>query len=233
MRKSVEIEGRAPVVVGIRRNRHARRLSLRVSDIDGRTTLTAPSWVAERDILRFLEEKQDWLRSALPEPGAAKRVAPGAVICVEGWEHRIAQSNETRGAARLERGEIHVPGLSEATGRRVGALFKVMARDRLSAQVETCADVLNRAYGQIRLRDTRSRWGSCSAQGDLMFCWRLIMAPPEVLNYVAAHEVAHLVEMNHSPRFWATVERLQPKFAEPRAWLKANGRTLLAWRFGD
>jgi hypothetical protein len=86
---------------------------------------------------------------------------------------------------------------------------------------------------RITLRDTRSRWGSCTADGALMYSWRLILAPPSVLDYVAAHEAAHLVEMNHSARFWALVERLCPDWQAERAWLRREGAALQAWRFRD
>ncbi|MGR3434759.1 MAG: M48 family metallopeptidase, partial [Shimia sp.] len=83
------------------------------------------------------------------------------------------------------------------------------------------------------LRDTRSRWGSCSAAGGLNYSWRLVMAPPEVLDYVAAHEVAHLAQMNHSPRFWAEVAGLMPGYEAPRGWLRRHGADLHRYRFGD
>ena len=91
---------------------------------------------------------------------------------------------------------------------------------------------LGRRFGRVTLRDTRGRWGSCSAAGDLMFSWRLILAPDAVLDYVAAHEVAHLAEMNHSPRFWATLAGLTPEYAAPRDWLRRNGAGLMAYDFG-
>ena len=109
-----------------------------------------------------------------------------------------------------------------------------MARERLTSAVAAYAETLGRPFGRITLRDPRSRWGSCSSKGDLMFSWRLIMAPPEVLDYVAAHEVAHLAEMNHSDRFWAVCRRLCPETDKHRRWSKQNGAELLAWRFeGD
>jgi hypothetical protein len=114
---------------------------------------------------------------------------------------------------------------------RIAAFLKVRARDRLAAASDHYAAQIGRKVVQISLRDTRSRWGSCTPDGALMYNWRLIMAPPAVLDYVAAHEVAHLIEMNHSPAFWAVVARIYPNWQVQRDWLKRNGAVLQAVRF--
>ncbi|MFM2356655.1 MAG: hypothetical protein RLZZ528_2391, partial [Pseudomonadota bacterium] len=113
------------------------------------------------------------------------------------------------------------------------AFLRVAARTRLNAACDRFAAALGRPYSRIALRDTRSRWGSCTQDGGLMFSWRLVMAPPEVLDYVAAHEVAHLAEMNHSDAFWSVVARLYPDHARQRRWLKAEGSLLHGYRFRD
>jgi predicted metal-dependent hydrolase len=120
-----------------------------------------------------------------------------------------------------------------APGPRIAAWLKLQARDRLAVEVATFADRLGREPRSLRLRDTRSRWGSCSSAGDLMFSWRLAMAPPEVLAYVAAHEVAHLAEMNHAPAYWRTLAGLMPGYEAPRQWLRREGTRLHRFRFTD
>jgi len=137
-----------------------------------------------------------------------------------------------RGAA-LRDGRLEVPDDPARVGARVRAFLKEQARGRLVAASERHATALGCDFGRITLRDTRSRWGSCSSRGDLMYSWRLVMAPPEVLDYVAAHEVAHLAEMNHSPAFWALVGQLCPGHRAPRAWLRAHGTLLHRVRFDD
>ena len=107
------------------------------------------------------------------------------------------------------------------------------ARDVLATACDAYAARLGRPYAGLTLRDTRSRWGSCSSAGRLMFSWRLILAPPEVLRYVAAHEVAHLAQMNHSPAFWAEVTRIHGPYAAERKWLRTEGNALHRFRFGD
>ena len=125
-----------------------------------------------------------------------------------------------------------MPPDSDRQPLRIATFLKQAARVHLSGACDTHARALGLSYGRISLRDTRSRWGSCSTQGNLMFSWRLIMAPPQVLDYVAAHEVAHLVEMNHSAAYWAVVARVFPDHKAPRRWLRDQGATLHRYRFG-
>jgi predicted metal-dependent hydrolase len=124
-----------------------------------------------------------------------------------------------------------VPGDPSQMLPRLKAWLKLRARDRLVAATDHYASKLGRRVSRITLRDTRSRWGSCTADGALMYSWRLIMAPPAVLDYVAAHEVAHLIEMNHSERFWGVVDQLYPKWQSERAWLRVHGGALQRFRF--
>ncbi len=128
---------------------------------------------------------------------------------------------------------IEVPESAAAPGAHVEGLLKAHARDRLADASERYARQVARPIKRISLRDTRSRWGSCSSAGALMYSWRLIMAPPDVLDYVAAHEVAHLCEMNHSSRFWELVEKLCPDYASHRVWLRREGASLHRYRFRD
>jgi hypothetical protein len=134
---------------------------------------------------------------------------------------------------RIEGDSLLIPGNPAQAGVRAGAFLKHLARDRLTEASDRYARMIGRSYSRITLRDTRSRWGSCTADGALMYSWRLAMAPPAVLDYVAAHEVAHLAQMNHSPAFWAVVARLVPGHAAQRRWLKLQGQTLHGPRFGS
>ena len=131
----------------------------------------------------------------------------------------------------LHEDALSVPGKPEQVGTRVQAFLKQMARDRLAGASDRYADTLGLPYTRLTLRDTRSRWGSCTSDGALMYSWRLILCPPEVLNYVAAHEVSHLAEMNHSSAFWNTVTQIHGPYTEPRAWLRKNGSALHSYKF--
>lgn len=221
------LEGNPPIEVKLRRSARARRLSLRVSRLDGQVTLTLPKHAPEREGIAFLRGREDWLRGHLDRIAPEQPVRIGAVVPVEGRDLPVVA-----GPARLWPDRITVP--EDATvGVRVKELLKARARDRLAAASDRYAAQLGKSYARLSLRDTRSRWGSCSSRGTLMYSWRLIMAPPAVLDYVAAHEVAHLVEMNHSAAFWAVVAQLFPDHENCRAWLRENGDRLHRVRFGD
>ncbi len=219
----------AGVVVDLRRSARARRISLRVSTLDGRVTLTVPRHVDEQVARDFAEEKSDWIAKALARQSPVVPVVMGARVPVEGIERQIVPGAGR--VARLSGDVIEAPAGREGPGVQV--MLKSLARARLLAASERYAKALGREFGKITLRDTRSRWGSCSHEGNLMYSWRLILAPPEVLDYVAAHEVAHLAHMDHSKAFWSAVESLCPAYKEPRAWLRREGAGLHSYRFSS
>ena len=223
------LSGNPPLELTLRRSARARRISLRVSGVDGRVTLTIPPHVGEREALKFAREKESWLRGHLDRQPDRVDVAIGGVLPVEGLPVRIV-SGPGRGIL-LEQDRLIVGGRPETAPARVQGWLKARARDRLAQASDRYAAELGLAYTRITLRDTRSRWGSCSAQRALMYSWRLILAPPEVLQYVAAHEVAHLREMNHSSAFWNVVEGLYPDYEAPRRWLRTHGAALHRYRF--
>lgn len=225
------LQGDPDIPLILRASARARRITLRVSPLDGRVTVTLPRHVAEREALDFAAEKEPWIRKHLSARLAQVRMEPGAVLPIAGQDVSLACA--TGRSVRLEGDRLLVPGPADAMGRRVAAYLKIRARDLLAAASDHYAVRLGRPYTGLSLRDPRSRWGSCSSSGRLMYSWRLILAPPRVLDYVAAHEVAHLAEMNHSPRFWAEVERIHGPYAESRNWLRAHGAQLHRFRFGD
>ena len=225
------LPGNPPVELSLRRSPRARRISLRVSGLDGRVTLTLPRGVPEVEALDFARTKVDWLRAQLAQRPVTVAVTHGLELPLEGRVMRIAQGTGRRVVP--DGTTLHVPGGPDTAGARLEGWLKARARDRLAAASDHYAGLLGQGYSRITLRDTRSRWGSCSSSGALSYSWRLIMAPPEVLDYVAAHEVAHLAEMNHSPAFWAVVSDLMPGYGAQRAWLRREGGALHRYRFSD
>lgn len=219
----ITVEG-APVAVVSRVSARARRITLRVAGADGRVTLTRPPGVPEGEALAFARSRGDWLRARLGALPAPVVVGPGAVLPVEGRPVRIAA-----GPAMLGEGEMRVP--ARGAGWAAERLLRERAVARLGPLCTSHAEALGRRVERIALRDPRGRWGSCTAAARLMFSWRLAMAPPEVLAYVAAHEAAHLAHMHHGPDFWAEVDRLMPDWEAPRRWLKEKGAGLHRYRF--
>ncbi|MGR3712397.1 MAG: M48 family metallopeptidase [Shimia sp.] len=222
--------GNPPVTVVLRRSTRARRISLRVSRMDGKVTLTVPKGVSERQALGFAREKEDWLRVQLARQPQQVVIAPDVALPVGGRMRRVVAGKGR--SVVLGADEIAVPGDAERMGARLQGFLKELARNRLAEAVDHYGTQLGRKPTRMTLRDTRSRWGSCSSAGALMFSWRLVMAPDDVLDYVAAHEVAHLKEMNHSKDFWDQVTRIHGAYEGPRRWLRDQGHDLHRYRFG-
>ena len=225
------LPGSPPVEIVLKRSARARRFSLRVSRLDGRVTLSLPARARETEAMAFARAQEAWIRETLAEHAAAqgrgmRGAGAGGGRCCGWWPG-------TGRAVRWRAISLLIPGDPAQAGVRAGAFLKALARERLVAASDRYAAQIGRRVARVSLRDTRSRWGSCAQDGALMYSWRLVMAPPAVLDYVAAHEVAHMVEMNHSDRFWAVVERLYPGWQVQRKWLHAEGQALHQYRFGD
>lgn len=219
------------VEITLKRSARARRFSLRVSRLDGRVTLSMPLRAREAEAMAFARAQEEWIRQTLAQMPQRAGVGIGGVIPVEGRMLRLVAG--TGRGVRVEGETLVVAGDPAQAGARVGAFLKALARERLVAASDRYAALIGRKVSRVTLRDTRSRWGSCAHDGALMYSWRLVMAPPSVLDYVAAHEVAHMVEMNHSDAFWAVVERLYPRWQVQRKWLHNEGQALHGYRFGD
>lgn len=228
---STTLSGDPPVEIALNRRPSARRLSLRVSSLDGRVTLSMPARLDVAVAQAFLREREGWLRKALAQVPARVPVGAGGVVPFRGVGLELVPGSG-RGI-RQEGARLLLPADPSGgrSGPRVAAWLKLQARADLETACARHAGVLGRGFGPLVLGDTRSRWGSCTAQGRLMFSWRLVMAPPPVLDYVAAHEVAHLLEMNHSPAFWAVVTRLLPDWKRARGWLRTHGAELHRFDF--
>ncbi len=216
--------GNPPIAVAIRQSAQARQMSLRVSRLDGKVSLTLPPRASDREALAFLSSREDWLRKHLSQVAGPQPVVEGASIPFRGAPLTIRLGAVKR--PHLTDDSLILPQTTRAIGPKVQAVLKHHARDVLADRSDHYAALVGRRYEKLSLRDTRSRWGSCSSKGVLMYSWRLIMAPPAVLDYVAAHEVAHLVEMNHSAAFWTVVAGLMPDYAAHRGWLRAHGTDL-------
>jgi predicted metal-dependent hydrolase len=223
--KQLMLEGRA-VPLLVRRSRRARRITLRIDQRRDAVTLVLPWRGSEAEGVRFAASKTHWLLARLDELPPKVAFRDGATVPLRGIEHVIRHRPDTRGGVWLEDGEIHVAGDGRHIARRLTDWLKRQARAEISEKARRGAATLSRRVQRVTLRDTATRWGSCSAEGALAFSWRLILAPTAVLDYVVAHEVAHLKEMNHSRKFWTLVGLLHPAPGRARNWLKHHGTAL-------
>jgi predicted metal-dependent hydrolase len=209
--------------VAIRVNPRARRLLLRVDATARRVELVLPRGVAPAHAINFLAAQRGWVAARLAALPTPVPFAEGAIVPLLGVAHRIRRDSDPAAPpVSIVDGEIRVRGAPEHFGRRVRDHLAQLAARELAVRARAFALRIDRQIARISVRDTRSRWGSCSAAGALSFSWRLVLMPESVIDYVVAHEVAHLAEMNHGPRFWRLVRTLTPDIATPRAWLKRH-----------
>ncbi len=223
------LPGPPPLEITLRRSARSSRFSLRVSQLDGRVTLSMPLRAREAEAMDFARGHEVWLRTALARRPVQTTLTMGNSVLVEG--RHLTLTPGTGRSPQIAGDSLLLPGRPEQAGARTAAFLKILARDRLAAASDHYAGLIGRKATRITLRDTRSRWGSCAHDGALMYSWRLIMAPPAVLTYVTAHEVAHMLEMNHSDAFWAVVTRLYPGWQTQRKWLHTHGRDLHSYQF--
>jgi predicted metal-dependent hydrolase len=221
---------RAVYHVRLRRNRQARRYTLRIDTAAREVVLTMPPRGSVKAAKEFAQKHGAWIAARLHRLPEAVPFADGTELPLRGAAHRIAHRPGTRGTVWTQAGEdaplLCVAGDVPHIERRVADYLKREAKRDLETACRRHAAVLGVTIKRIAVRDQSSRWGSCSTTGVLSFSWRLILAPAFVLDYLAAHEVAHLIEMNHRPRFWNLVERLTPDAARAKAWLDAHGSSL-------
>lgn len=230
-----EVAGRT-LPLRIVENDRARRLTLRIDAGGQGLRITVPPGLAPREVDRFLDRHQGWLEQRLAKVPERPQVRPGIKIPIRGVPHLIVHEPGKRGTVVLSQGEagaiMTVHGERAHLPRRVADFLKREAKREIEALVEKHTAAVGRRAKAVRFRDTTSRWGSCTADGTLSFSWRIMMAPKPIINYLVAHEVAHLKEMNHGPKFWKLCEQLCPDTERCKAWLKKNGNALQAIGFG-
>jgi predicted metal-dependent hydrolase len=225
-RELLRIEGRA-VEVTLRLNPRARRLIVKVHPSTGEVTVVAPSQRSLNRALDFARGETPWIARQLARVPQPVHLGPGARIPFRGRECLVLKSEAGRGSVWLdEDGHIRVGGRDEHVPRRLLDFLKREARTILEARAIAFAAILGAKPRRVTVRDTASRWGSCSASRSISFSWRLILAPDFVQDYVVAHEVAHLLEMNHGAHFWRLVRSLVADIDAPQDWLKKNGVAL-------
>lgn len=215
---------RIPLI--IKRNRRAKRIYLRYNPADHAFSLTLPHRTRLAEGVDFIHTKTDWIVETLQQMPAKKVLKPGVIIPVLGQKCRVKHDPELRGVFAFKNDMLLINGAREHLPRRIEDSLKKIIRNEISELANIKAQTIGKRVNRVTLRDTRSRWGSCSSDRNLMFSWRLVFAPYEVLDYVVSHEVAHLRHMNHSMRFWETVEEICPDYEQWKDWLQIHGKEL-------
>ena len=216
--------------VRLRRHSQARRYTLRIHAVSRDVVLTMPPRGSVKQAREFAQKNGAWIAARLRRLPDAMPFAHGTLLPLRGVSHRIDHRKSIRGTVWIEAGPdmplLCVAGEAPHLSRRVRDFLKREAKRDLETASGTAAQALGVTVKRVSVRDQSSRWGSCSSTGVLSYSWRLILAPSFVLDYLAVHEVAHLIEMNHSRRFWRLVERICPDIGRAKAWLDAHGADL-------
>ena len=228
-RELLKIDGKSVEII-LRTNPRARRFIVKVDPATGEVSVVAPSPRSFDRALDFARKEKEWIAGRLADVPEPVQLELGSTILFKGVEH-VIRSGEGKGTPAwidrdAPRPTIRVGGRSEHAPRRLMDWLKREARRKIDERVAEYSSVLGVRPKRITIRDTSSRWGSCSSARSLSFSWRLILAPPAVLDYVVAHEVAHLRELNHRPRFWRLVQLLVPDIEKSQAWLSEQGALL-------
>lgn len=214
-----------PISVTIRRHPRARRITLKVVPRRG-AELVLPKRASLRSGAAFAREKVEWIEKQLGRMPILTQIASGQTLSVMGREIEVCHNDNHSCRPHLNDNRLEIGGSAELVHRSVKTWLKRLAEETLTPIAKDYAEQLGVDVASVRVREMHSRWGSCSADKKLSFCWRLILAPEPIIHYLAAHEVAHLRHMNHSPRFWQTVEELYPDYKAARQWLRQNGGSL-------
>lgn len=189
--------------------------------------MTLPTKATRKHGMDLVMGHADWIADRLARLPEAIKFTDGAMVPICGINHRICHAPDERGGAFLLERELHVTGSEDFLARRVRDFLRAEARRRLGALVSAKAAMAGAVPKRVTLKDTTSRWGSCAPDKSIALSWRLVMAPTFVQDYVVAHEVAHLLQMNHGPKFWALVDQLTPHTKAAIPWLKTEGPRLL------
>ena len=224
--RSLALPDGSVVTLNLRRSARARHILIRIDESNGEVELVLPRRAAVRDGLAFAHARADWIETRLTGLPPAIAFRHGTVLPLLG--EPLTLTRPVNGAKRTRRvgGDLLVTGDEEIFAERVRRWLIAEARREIGARAERLARRIERPIRRLSIRDPATRWGSCSAAGGLSFSWRLILAPPAVLDYVVAHEIAHLRELNHSARFWSVVAGLVGESKAERTWLLRNGTQL-------
>lgn len=204
----------------------AKRLTLRIDSKEHLPILSIPPRCTQKQAISFIKTHEEWIIQSLKNLPQTKRFASGENISLFGHEILIQHAPEKRWGARIENNILYVSGESEFTHRRVKDFIKKEAQKNFLNLSKKLAEKINCKINDVTIKDTKSRWGSCSSLNNINYNWRLALAPKEVIDYIIAHEVSHLAHQDHSQAFWQCVADLCPNYKKGQNWLKHHGKEL-------
>lgn len=226
------IEGPLNVKISLLQNQRSKRLKLAYNQHDDTFRLSTPYNTAHFDIQSFLKRCEPWIEKQLTKP---KKLIPilghGHILPILGKNYTINYKVDPKKSMLFIDNRIDITGTPSTFSGILELGLRDLIQKILYQRCFVYAQTMGKTFKKITVKETKSRWGSCSSKGNLNFSWRLIFAPSHVVDYLCAHEVCHLVEMNHSDRFWELVEILEPNYKTAQKWLKTNGKSIMGLRF--
>lgn len=224
--KTFDIEEELGFPIKIIKSAIAKRLTLRIDEKARIPVLTLPKYCSSRKAVQFVESHRDWITNMLARVPQSHLFAADEEISVFGKKYIICHQPERRGGAFFEDSKLIVCGKPEFIHRRITDFLKKLAAEKLLELSQQKASLIGCQVHNVCIKDTKSRWGSCSNRNNINYNWRIILAPAYVIDYLVCHEVAHLAHQDHSTAFWNCVANLCPDYKEGRAWLKIKGKSL-------
>ena len=228
--RTFDFEAALGFEIKVTRSPLARKLTLRIDTKDRLPALTIPKYCSNKKAVEFVRAHQSWIAETLEKLPPSRSFEDGEHITLFGKEYQICHQPDARSGEYTRSGILYVSGEADFLHRRVKDFIKKKAADEFYKRSCRMAEKLGCEVHDICIKDTKSRWGSCSSRNNINYNWRISLAPNFVINYLIAHEVAHLLHQDHSPEFWDTVKQLYPRYKQGRDWLKENGRLLYSYR---
>lgn len=227
--KTFDYEKALGFAIKVIKSATAKRLTLRIDAKNRIPVLTLPKRCSSSKALDFVESHRDWINNNLARLPISKSFAVDNIVSIIGQNYTIVHQPQSRRGVYLQEDKLMVSGQLEFMHRRVRDFLKKTALDELYNRSMAYAQKLNCTLNNVCIKDTKSRWGSCSSNHNINYNWRVIMAPEFVIEYLVIHEVAHLLHQDHSSDFWQCVAELCPDYKEGRAWLKVKGKNLYTY----
>tara|TARA_Y100000739_G_C20600044_1_gene462427 strand:- start:1654 stop:2388 length:735 start_codon:yes stop_codon:yes gene_type:complete len=221
--------GSPTININVRKSNKAKRVSIRISGATNEVFLIVPKQVSILNAKQFAISKERWIRKQLRSKFDISKVKLGSLVPVEGFYYLIEIGENKR--VKVENNKLLIPSQSTDISKHLKAYLLELSRQRLFSMTKHYCELIGKNCVKVSIKDPKTRWGSCTSKGNLMYSWRLIMAPKSILEYLVVHEVSHLLEMNHSKKFWQHVGNMMPNFRESQIWLKKNGQKLHSYQF--